>query len=176
MATGIGEAVEGYIQLAQWAVREWGARATAIAQRLDAGTYTADTVMADLTKSAALAVESLVLLVNEPFDAAQALLGEHDRPHIVTSHQPFTTEGGVAADRKRRLRVDGPLVALLGSDTLPASAVRFDRNPLPPGVTQFRLVVDATGHDGVTYTGAVSVLELTGPTPVQTIAVWISVP
>ncbi|MEQ1786784.1 MAG: hypothetical protein ABL966_07010, partial [Acidimicrobiales bacterium] len=83
MGSGMQEAAEGYVELAQWWIDTWGTHVTKIAAKVDAGTYTADDGVADLSECASLAAESLVLLVNEAFDAAKILTGEQDGPNIV---------------------------------------------------------------------------------------------
>ena len=186
MATGVYFAVEGYVQLAQWLVDQWGQLATKIAKQLDAGTLTADAATADAGDGALLAAQSLVLVVSEAFDAAAVLGGEQDRPLVVLSHS-FATTAGADAQTVRTLRLEGPMVADLGNDQLPTSVVtivpgtarRGRRQALPstlqPGENAFHLEVDATGHHAGCYAGTVQVVRDDSGAVIESISVWLAV-
>lgn len=176
MSTGARLAVEGYLQLAQWLVTTWGARASSMATKLDTGTYTTQDAAADLSACTSLAGESMVLLVNEAFDAAAVLSGAQDQPNIATS-PTFSVSPlpSMATSVVRTLHLSGPMVADLGTDALPVSVVSI----VPPSLlktsdTQFHLVADATGHSGMGYSGTVDVRDPAG-NHLESVPVWIAV-
>ncbi len=176
MTTGARLAVEGYLQLADWWLESWGAHATSMAKKLDAGTYTADDAASDLSTCASLAVETMVLVVNEAFDAAAVLSGAQDQPNIATSPKfAVSSSPAPTGNLVRTLHLAGPLLADLGTDSLPVAVVSIVPGSLNPGDTVFELVADATGHAGVSYSGAVNVHDPAGNL-LESVSVWIAVP
>jgi hypothetical protein len=173
MGTGARSAVAGYIDLGKWLLDEWGGRASKFATRLDTRTVTANGVVADSADCAALAVQSLALIVNEAFDAAAVLTGKQDRPHIVFSGTFSTGNDPGAVKSVRTLRLAGPLVADLGHDALPVSVVIIEPDALRAGETEFHLEADATGHQAVGYSGTVLVLNEKGDL-IEPISVWLT--
>jgi hypothetical protein len=155
-------AVRGFIDLGQWLLDEWGSRGLKIAGQVDAGTATVDDVVNDGTDLATLALNSLVLIVSEFFDAAAVLTGEQDQPHIVSSAN-FDASGGVnVIGTDRVLRLAGALIDDFGDVALPETRVTIVPSELLPNQTQFHLEADVTGYPAVGYSGTVNVLD--GPT------------
>lgn len=167
MGTPLVDVVHGYAALASSLLERWSAHATAVASRIDAGTYDAESAAADLATSAALATESGFLLASEALDAAAILTGRQYEPHIVRS-QTFSTSlaGG-------KLALAGPLTNGFGSDALPVSVVTVEPAQLGGNQTDFSLSADATGHRGATYVG---VVEASRSGTVESVTVWIVVP
>lgn len=170
MPTGVQLAVEGYVDLARFLVKSWGDLASKIATHVDAGTLSADDAVADATEGGLLAVQTVVLVVNEAFDALAVLSGAQDRPHIARS-QPFSVGSSSVGNGIRTLQIRGPLVADLGQDQL--TNVTIVPATLHPGETTFHLEVDAAGHQAVGYSGLLDVLDQQGNV-VESIAVWIT--
>ena len=171
--SGMGEAVEGYVQLAQWWATTWGAHATSVATRLESGTYTAEEAMADLVACGKLAAETLFLVANEAVEAAAVMSGSAGQPQLVQSSDFETT---ASTSSTRTLALDGPLVALIGTDQIPVSSVTIRPSVLPPNVVTFHLDVDATGHAGVAYQGTVRSYAPNVTAAAEAITVWVSVP
>jgi hypothetical protein len=129
--------------------------------------------MADLVACGKLAAETLFLLGNEAVEAAAVMSGSASLPAIVRSTDFETT---AATSSARTLALDGPLVALIGSDQIPASSVTFQPSSLPPNAVTFHLEVDATGHAGVAYQGTVRSYAANATAAAEAITVWVSVP
>ena len=191
MGTGYGEAVEGWIQLAQWFVNTWGTRVNKIANKVDSGSYTASQAATDLVDLTYLAAESTFLVGNEVVEAAAVLSGDQNLPrHIVSG----TFHAKQAPTFARRLELDGPLTSPLAASSIPASAVTIVPGPrpaqptrfpppasgppflMPANVTAFHLWVAATGFDGVGYLGNVRVYKTGSTESVGTVTVWVQVP
>ena len=174
MASGAKLAVLGYIGLGEFLLNAWGDLASTIATQLDSGTVTADEVASNLSTGAILAAQSMVLIVNEAFDAAAVMSGRQDQAMIVES-QSFTTAAATGAVAGTlTLELAGPLVADLGNDSLPESVVAILPGILQPGDTTFHLEANATGHHAGGYSGNVEVLDGARNT-VDTVSVWLTV-
>jgi hypothetical protein len=191
MGTGYGDAVEGWVQLAQWLVNSWGTRVNKIANRVDSGSYTANEAATDLVDLAYLAAESTFLVGNEVVEAAAVLSGDQNLPRPIVSG---TFHAKQAPTFARTLELDGPLTSPLAASSIPVSAVTIVPGPRPadpprfppPGsgppfllaanVTVFHLYVMATGFDGVGYLGNVKVHKAGSTESVDTVMVWIQVP
>jgi hypothetical protein len=166
MESPLANVVEGYATLGSLLVDRWREQAATVAKKLDDGTYDANGAVADMAKAAALVAESGFLLASEALDAAAILTGRQAGPHIVLSEQ-FTSPVPGA-----QLSVAAPLTNLHGSDSL--SAIKILPKPkLDPGITQFQLQADATGHRAGTYMGEV---VASGAGPPLKAQVWIIVP
>ncbi|HEY1737713.1 MAG TPA: hypothetical protein VGI86_03335, partial [Acidimicrobiia bacterium] len=73
----------------------------------------------------------------------------------------------------RTLALAGPLVADLGHDSIPVSAVTLRPDTLQPQQTAFELVVNGTGHAALGYSGRVNVVDTQGK-PMESVDVWVS--
>lgn len=165
------EVVKGYTTLASSLLERWSTHASAVASKVDAGTYDAASAAADLGTWAALATESGVLLASEALDAAAILAGVEGEPNLVSS-QPFYAPAGAA------LKLAGPLSTGDGEDELPAGVVTIQPAQLGPTDTRFTLTADATGHRGATYVGIVQAFTSTAAAAAVAVPVnvWITVP
>ena len=122
---------------------------------------------------ATMAFQSVALVANEALDAGSVIRGSQDKPHVVVS-LPFDASGaGTAAHGGRTLELAGPLVADLGHDSIPASAVTLRPDTLQPQQTTFELVVNGTGHPALGYSGKVFVIDAQGK-HMETVDVWVS--
>jgi hypothetical protein len=166
-------AVDGYIQLAEYLVGQWQQLATDLAQQVESRTIDPNAMMKTAKNFMATGVQSVALVVNEAFDAGAAMSGAQNKPHVVVS-TPFDTNGtGTAALGVRTLAVAGPLVADLGQDSIPASAVTLRPDTLQPQQTSFELVVNGTGHAALGYSGRVNVVD-THANAIEVVDVWVS--
>jgi len=75
----------------------------------------------------------------------------------------------------RQLRLHGPLQAILGNDVLTDSRVTIVPSSLGAS-DRFSLNVDASGLDGVAYTGYVDVVDAATGAAVNSVRVWVLVP
>ena len=166
MASPLAEVVQGYSELASFLLKRWTEHASKVAERLDGGSYDADSAAADLAKCASLTVESGFLFASEALDAAAILSGGQRQPHLVHS-VGFTSPLPGAA-----LSLEGPLDNTLGTDHLPAAVVTISPLQLAAGATDFSLHADATGHDGGTFWGTV---RATAGAAQGQVHVWITV-
>lgn len=160
------DVVEGYTDLASLLLERWSAHASKVADKLDAGTYDVDGVVADLTTTAALSAESGFLLASEALDAIAILTGRQRQPHIVDS-VPFHTNSPGAT-----LALADPLANGHKSDSLPTSVISIVPSALAANATEFRLRANATGRRSGIYAGLVNA---TTPGGVEPVRVWIIV-
>jgi hypothetical protein len=158
MTGPVSDAVDGYALLGKSLVERWNAHASAVAARLDAGTYDADHAVADLAKCVVLAYESGFLLASEALDAVAVLSAR--RGPVIRYSYPFQSPVAGAA-----LSLAGPLTNILASDTL--TIVTIDPAQLGPDDTKFRLRANATGRRAGLYTGAVQASGAAEPIPVH---------
>jgi hypothetical protein len=166
VASPLAEVVQGYSELASFLLKRWTEHASKVAERLDDGSYDADSAAADLATSVSLTVESGFLLASEALDAAAILSGGQRQPHLVDSVAFSSPLPGAA------LTLEGPLVNSLGTDQLPAEAVMIKPSQLAAAAADFMLRADATGHRGGTYWGTV---RATAPAAQDLVTVWIPV-
>ncbi len=169
--TGLYFAVEGYVELAQWLVTQWGDLATKVAQQLDSGGMTADGLTADATAGAILAMQSILYTANEPLDALAVLTGDQDRVHIVIS-PPFSTSADLSGTTRTLAVRGGALESDFGGEQL--TGVEVFPATLPSGATDFSVRANATGHTAATYSGIVDVSDASGGV-VGSVAVWLAV-
>jgi hypothetical protein len=166
-------AIDGYVQLAEYLVGQWQQLATDLAEQVQSRTIDPNAMMKTAKNWMATGAQSVALVVNEAFDAGAAMSGAADKPHVVVS-TPFDTNGaGTAAHGARTLELAGPLVADLGHDSIPASAVTLRPDTLQPQQTSFELVVNGTGHAALGYSGRVNVVDAQG-TQMEVVDVWVS--
>lgn len=163
MASPLAEVVQGYSELASFLLKRWTEHASKVAERLEDGSYDADSAAADLAKSMSLTVESGFLLASEALDAAAILSGGQRQPHLVESVAFPSPLPGAA------LALEGPLVNTLNTDQLPAEVVTIRQ---AAGAADFTLCADTTGHHGGTYWGTV---RATAPAAQDPVPVWITV-
>ena len=166
MASPLAEVIQGYSELASFLLKRWTEHASKVAERLDDGSYDADSGAADLATSASLTVESWFLLASEALDAAAILSGGQRQPHLVDSVAFWSPLPGAA------LTLEGPLVNTLDTDQLPAAVVTIRPAQLAAAAADFTLRADATGHHGGTYWGTV---RATAPAAQDLVTVWITV-
>ena len=168
MDSPLSDVVEGYARLGSWLVERWGAQASKVGKKLDAGGYDAHSAAEDAASTASLAAETGFLLVSEALDAVAVLSGRQGEPHIVCSDSFSSSLPGAA------LTVPGPLTDVLQSDSLHPSVVTIKPSSLGPNDTEFRLRADASGHRAGTYVGSISASK---PGAAATsVPVWITVP
>lgn len=167
MRSPLADVVDGYAELGSWLLERWSVHASAVAKKLDAGGYDADSAAADVARTAALTAESGFLLASEAFDAMAILTGRQCEPHLVESELFSTLLAGAI------LTLAGPLVSGHG-DTLAARLVSCVPSQLGPKETEFCLRADATGHHGGTYVGTVTAARPGAPD--DPVIVWITVP
>jgi hypothetical protein len=157
MTGPVSDVVDGYGLLGKSLVERWNAHASAVATRLDAGTYDAEHAAADLARCVALDGSGF-LLASEALEAV-AILSARRGPVIRYSY-PFQSPVAGAA-----LSLAGPLTNILASDTL--TMVTIEPARLGPNDTQFRLRANATGRRAGLYTGAVQAAGAAEPIPVR---------
>lgn len=175
MGSPLADVVDGYAQLGTFLVERWRAHVSAVASKIDSGGYGINCAVADLAKSASLAVESGFLVASEAFDAAAILTGRQHEAQVSASQLFFSPVAGAT------LTLAGPLTDSLRSDSLPVSVISFVASAvgvagqayvLGAAETAFSLSADATGHRGATYIGKV-VASASGTD--HEIDVWIQV-
>jgi hypothetical protein len=166
VGTPLSEVVEGYTELASDLVGKWSEHASKVAAKLDAGTYDADQAVSDLGCGAVLATESVVAIASKALDAVAILTGRQFEPYEVESDSFFTTLPGAA------LAVAGPFTDLVGTASLPASAITVTPAQLDPAATEFQLHAIATGVRGATYFG---IVEASASGQVEPVRAWIVV-
>lgn len=140
----------GYIQLAEELTRLWGARATAVAARLDAGDYDADALATDLNETARLSARTAFLLASEATEALAVLAMPATRRNVVWS-RPYRTP--LVDQRTGR---DDPST---GTRPLLVTAVT---KAAPEGGTAFQLTANATGYPIGPYFGTVAITAPAG--------------
>lgn len=147
----------GYIQLAEELTRLWGARATAVAARLDAGDYDADALATDLNETARLSARTAFLLASEATEALAVLAMPATRRNVVWS-RPYRTPLEAA-----EVVPTGPLVhegdPSTGTRPLLVTAVT---KAAPEGGTAFQLTANATGYPIGPYFGTVAITAPAG--------------
>ena len=147
MGTGYGEAVEGWIQLAQWWSTRGARTLNKIANKVDSRSYTADEATTDLVDCAYLAAETTFLVGTRwstPPPCSPA--GQNQPRHIASG----TFRAEQAAASERRLALDGPLMSPLATNPIPASA-RHD--PARTQAEHLHGVSPAGEHHGVPPSG-----------------------
>jgi hypothetical protein len=172
-SAGAELAVQGYIELGQWLLDNWGNHYLTIATQIDNGSLTADALLGDVNACGFLSVQSAALIANEAFDAAAVLTGQQDQPVVVTSTSFPTLDSA----NPLMLGFAGDLIGDFGDDTIPGSAVVFPVNPIPPHAQQFQFIVTATDHHSEGYSGTVQVFDSGQPNqpPIDVVPVWITV-
>jgi len=167
MEDRVGEVVQGYVTLTSSLLEQWGAHASKMAARIEAGGYDAASAAEDLTACATLATEGGFLWAAEAFQAA-AILGGGVGATAEPPPAPFT------APPETTLKLAGPLSRGPNLDQLPVADVTIEPAQLGPNQTEFALSANAAGHRGGTYVGTVEASTAAGVmTPVT---VWIVVP
>lgn len=174
MTTPTTAAIEGYVGLGKWWVKEWGEHLTAAMGVLYGGTYDLKAGTKVAGECASFAAESVVLLVSEAFDAAATIAAGDDPQNIVTAQ--VTGSLSSPGTGPRFLKMRGPLTCALGGDTIPPHRITIKQEKVVGANASFELVVDATGRDGGYYQGSVGVVPVGSTKPVEEIAVGISVP
>jgi hypothetical protein len=149
----LAEAVEGFVDLGAWLVREIGGHARAVAERLDRGAYTPDLAARDAARSVALAVAASVRVANEFLDAA-TVLARPPKPNEVTVRVKLETSYEVPCELSLAKQLRSPFSS---ADVFPDGRVTFEPQPLPAGETEFDVLVDATRMPGAPYLGKVAV-------------------
>src|SRR4030095_2803500 len=66
----LAEAIEGFVNLGAWALREFGTHAQSVGRRIESDGYSADHVTRDVARSAALVTAAGLRTLNEFVDAA----------------------------------------------------------------------------------------------------------
>lgn len=173
MKSRVELAIDGYVQLAEYLVGQWQQVATDLADQIESRTIDPNAMMKTAKDWMVTGVQSVALVVNEAFDAGAGMSGAQDKPHVVVS-QPFDANAaGTAAHGVRTLELAGPLVADLGHDSIPVSAITLRPDTLQPQQTTFELVVNGTGHAALGYSGRVSVVDAGGK-QMEAVDVWVS--
>jgi hypothetical protein len=167
----LAEAVEGFVDLGAWLVREIGEHARAVAERLDRRAYTPDLAARDAARSTALAVAASFRVANELFEAA-IVVARPPKPNKVTVKVELDTSYQVPCELSLAKRLHSPFRP---PDVIPDEKVTFDPQPLPAGKTEFDVLVDATRMPGVPYQGRVAVTPARGRAKVTEIPIVIRV-
>jgi hypothetical protein len=148
----------GYIQLADELLRDWGAHATDVSSRVDAGGYDADALAGDVAQTARLSARTAFLVVNEAVEAITVLTMPPARPNEVCS-RPYRTPLEAA-----RVELEGSLL-LEGNATsrpLPAQVASLSAPTGGAPGTYFRVCADATGYAHGPYFGTVAITSERG--------------
>lgn len=174
MTTPTAWAIEGYVDLGKWWVKEWGDHLTAAMGVLYGGKYDVKAGTKIAGECASFAAESVVLLVSEALDAAATIAAGDDPQNIVSAQITQSLSSPVTGPRF--LKMSGPLTCVLGGDTVPTHRITIKPEKVAGSNASFELVVDATGRDGGYYEGSVGVVPVGSTKPVEEISVGISVP
>jgi hypothetical protein len=156
-ASPLAEAVEGFVNLGTWALREFGTHAQSVGQRIDGDGYTADQVTRDVARSAALVTAAGLRTLNEFVDAV-VILARAESTNLATATVPMP-ERLVGVPCKLRLvgnlrsRFDPP-------DRIHRRHVSLRGPDLTAGETMFTVTVDATQRPGLNYWGRVLVTPI----------------
>jgi hypothetical protein len=194
LASPLGEAAEGLVELAEWFTGLVGRQTVEVARALDSGTVDADAAAAMLARSAAtpllgwggLAVEltEAVSILTEPLRHVQTVVSgnfsiptDPELPHLVVPQSPFVNGF--------RQEIPVPVTVLPPEPDVR----RTPRDPTPvvmgslllaPGESQFRLqAVDVPAACGGVYSGKVAVVALAeraAPSGPAFVDVWLVVP
>ena len=147
----LAEAVEGFVDLGSWLVRQLGGHARTVAERVGGGTYTPDLAAGDAARSLALVAAAWLRVVNEVVDAAVILARPPQRNVPQVKARLPTAFAGPCT-----LRLNGPLKSRFDPpDVIPRTRVSLPRR-LRPGEIEFTVSVDATRRPGVSYWGRVT--------------------
>lgn len=120
----LGEATEGFVDLARWFTELVGDQATGVARRFDNGSFDLDAAAAALARTAAMPLLGWASLLNEMFDAAGIVSTPLVRHRSVSS----TVFQAPCLGVSRELVLDGPLINGFGDELPPPS-----RRPGRPG-------------------------------------------
>ena len=148
MASQLADVAEGYAKLASTLAKEWGGHVSKVAEKLEAGSYSANEAVADLASTTLVVGKSWFLIASEALDAVAILTDSKDLP---AESSPFVSPLPGAT-----LALTGPLVSAFGTDVLPVDRVTVIPSTLDPGQTEFFLRADATGYPGSVYEGEVA--------------------
>lgn len=149
------EVLDGYADRSRELIAAWAPFLNDLSARLGAGPYGADDAAADFPAVAKLAVESMVALGAEAFDAMSILTLGFDEKETV---------GGLMlakASTTRTLTVKEDLKSVTG-ETLPKSHVTIEPDHLAPQETEFTLSADTNGVKARTYDGWVVATDPVG--------------
>jgi hypothetical protein len=179
----LGEAVEGFVELAQWFTNLVGQQAVGMARAVGSRTFDADAAAAGLARVAVLPLVGWAALVNEVVEAGSILGGRFysDRPiGPDTFTAPFS-------EVPRALRLAASLTNGFGESLPESSGITVDPPTLGVGEREFKLqaVAVPARYVGV-YSGKVEVREIRagqsgseGPDrrpPDDVVDVWLVVP
>jgi hypothetical protein len=158
VSSPLASAIDGYAALGKSLVERWNAHASAVAARVDSGSYDADHAVADLAQCVTLACESGMALVSEALDAVAVVSAP--RGPVFRESYPFACAAAGAA-----LTLTGPLVNMMGTDRL--TEVTIVPAQLGPNQTEFRLRANATGKCAGLYIGSVRATGVAQAIPVR---------
>ncbi|MGZ4734582.1 MAG: hypothetical protein ACXVJW_03690 [Acidimicrobiia bacterium] len=158
--------VDAYVQWAISSIDAWATSATAMADKIDQGSYTAADCVAEIGAWTAHMAEAA-------YDLCETLR-TGARESKVTSEPYFTTPPPRRIAGGRVLRLAGPLTALMHQTVIGAAAVKIVPATLQDFDTEFHLEVDPTNLPGDAYFGKVEVVVAGAVT--ETLAVMVQVP
>ena len=141
-----GEVLDGYSDLVDELQASWAQFLNGISTKLAAGPYGPDDAAADFPAAVQLALESMIAVGSEAFDALSIM---------TSSFSEKTTEGGLVLAKSnlaRALTVKADFVSVTG-EVLPKDQITISPDQLPPGETQFALEVNTDGVKARTYDG-----------------------
>lgn len=167
MTSRVEAAARGYTELAASLATRWRDHLDAIQKDVEQPTYTANQAVADLVSTAAVAVDSWLLLAWEAVDAAAILTADRPEASYVRTDEFHTTVAGAT------LTVIEPFVNIRKTDELRPEVIRCEPAGLAPGQTAFRLSADVTLRRSGIYSGRVRAV---GPGGTQVLQLEISVP
>jgi hypothetical protein len=167
MTGRVEAAARGYTELAASLAERWRDHLDAIQAQVEQPSYTANQAVADLASTAAVAVDSWLLLAWEAVDAAAILTAERPEASFVRSEEFHTSIPGAT------LTVIEPFVNVRKTDELRPGVIRCEPAELAPGQTAFRLSADVTLRRSGIYSGRV---RAAGPGGTEVRRLEISVP
>lgn len=139
------EVLQGYSELTKDLLADWTPFLSDLSTKLGAAPYGPNEAAADFPAAAKLAIDSVIAIGSEAFDALAVL---------TSSFSEEATEKGVLAKAKtdRVLTAEADFVSVTG-EVLAKSRITFEPDHLPPGETEFVLKVDGDGVKARTYDG-----------------------
>jgi len=180
VTSNIDEAVEGVASLVSWWINKLGEQAKAVATKTQAGTYTSNDAINDLTSMVGTNTLFGLALINEALSVGAVMGVSTGDPikKVPKKAKTATTGARQLVAKADFISQNHPGDATNPAVTLPTAKITFDPNPLPANQTAFTVIADCTGKANNLFKGVVTVPSGTDasgvPVPSEDVEVYVT--
>ncbi len=170
MSDNLADVLNSYVEIGKQSLALAGGYVTAMVDTFDDGSGSYSAAVVDVLDGAVGVATGSALFARGMTEVVSAL-AKATGTDAVPPHG-FTATVKATGGGRRVLKLRGELRAVLGSDSLPVSAVTIKPAVLD-ATDDFELIADGTGHAGLTYTGTVDVFEEATGRHLESVSVWV---